>query len=142
MGARAMTASLTPHKNRNRSGVPSYRTALIRPPVTAVILRIRAQIYSRTGILDARKGLDKCEHIIHIHEPVDLYAVQEGVNVGNRHVRGIESARVLKRLDGRHGVVETRRTVGRRPLCTAEEPNRVAKPLDARLQLRLPNRRL
>lgn len=58
--------------------------------MTRAILRIGAQVDSRAGVLKAHEALDKCEHIIEIHDPVDLGAALERMTIRHCQERGIK----------------------------------------------------
>ena len=83
------------------------------------LLSIGAKFDRRARVLLTLEAQDNREYVIDIDDQVDLRPWgQVRYHVRHRHVGRVKGVDVLKRLDGRHGVVDVRRTVRRCPDMT------------------------
>ena len=120
------------------SSVSPLVTVLIMPTYG---LRALRQIW--TGEVIAREAFENREYIIDIDYLVRRSRGQVRMEVRHRRMRRVarwrvaagRGSRILKRRDGREGIVDARRTVRRCPDFTVKEADAVAEPLDTRFGL-------
>ena len=104
---------------------------------------LRALRQIRPWEVKTLKASDNREYVINIDHMVRRIRGQARMDVRHRRVRRVarwrvaagRGSRILKRLDGREGVVDARRTVRRCPDLTVKEANAVAEPFDTRFGL-------